>query len=274
MKIKFLLLVLFLLFVLFFISYNDREKNTNIDLSQLVLPPCNIEENILTTSVYFFIDKELINIISEQFLYAQIEQSNFVLSNSCLNLRRRMVSYEYINLGLSGGEDFNEIYRKSIDSIGEIGLKIKENPLSFYVFIIPSEHRIFENWVEGITYWKKDSSFILLNETAQPYILEHEFGHLMWANHLETRFFSLLQGQLERDLEIKDRFLVKRYARAYTCSNAGTIMSYEKIKLPIYSSPDIHYRGESCGDLEKANNKRQVSEYIENFIRNNHKASQ
>ncbi len=40
-------------------------------------------------------------------------------------------------------------------------------------------------------------------------------------------------------------------------------MSYEKIKLPIYSSPTIKYRSEVCGNELNADNRKRVLEYID-----------
>lgn len=179
-------------------------------------------------------------------------------------LSRELASFRYVDLALSGEEYFDEIHSQGSMAVGrDVIQPLRDSHLDFYVFVVPNRHLIFEDGTMGATDWELSDSYILLADDASTDVLEHEFGHLMWANHSETFLFSLLQGELERSTRPENRHLIKPYARAYKCSNAGTVMSYEKIKLPIYSSPTIKYRSEVCGNELNADNRKRVLEYID-----------
>ncbi|KDM93417.1 hypothetical protein [Photobacterium galatheae] len=57
------------------------------------------------------------------------------------------------------------------------------------------------------------------------------------------------------------KHLFKFYAFGYQCGGQGTIMSYADEILPIYSSPEISYRGIPCGNKKFANNALRLREY-------------
>lgn len=83
-------------------------------------------------------------------------------------------------------------------------------------------------------------------------MLEHELGHLSWAQHSESHpvpnLIMFLQSAVPQEYQVK----LVPYARAFKCGDSGTIMSYERNILPIYSSSQIKYQGESCGNSESA----------------------
>ncbi|MGF1754605.1 hypothetical protein L4C33_13520 [Vibrio makurazakiensis] len=247
--------------VLFYFNQPDR---TEFDNTKLAIPACELGEQPIMTRVSYFVDLSLSQSFKPSLAQQQVDLSNLILGNSCLPLRRELSSFEYTNFKLSGEEYFDDIYSLGSNAVGSDVLKpIRENPLDFYVFVVPNHHWVFEDGTTGITDRELNNSYILLADDASLDTLEHEFGHLMWANHSETLLFSLLQGNLERATRPESRHLVKPYARAYSCSNAGTVMSYEDIRLPIYSSPSIQYRSESCGNKLNADNRRRVLEYID-----------
>lgn len=243
--------------------YFNRPDRTPVDLNELVLPQCDSQQRGLATQVHFFVDSSLEGVYNPRHAKEQIEFSNLTLTNSCLPLKRELTHFEYVDLNLSNSEFVDDVYAEGREAIGKERLKpIQDDPLSFFVLVAPYHHPVFEDNTVGMTYWELSDSFILLSEDAGVDVLEHEFGHLMHANHSETLFFSLLQGQLERSSRPENRHLIKPYARAYKCDNAGTIMSYEEVTLPIYSSPEIVYRSEPCGNELHADNNRRVREYI------------
>ena len=259
---KRLLLVVSIVSTLIFIYFNQPD-HTPYEQAELELPTCILTEPMIVTRVSYFVDSSLRNIYEKGLAQKQIELSNTILTNSCLPLRRQLVSFEYVDLKLSGEEYFDELHTQGSMSIGSDKLKLlRENPLDFYVFVARNNHLVFDDGTIGATDWELSDSYILLADDSEPDTLEHEFGHLMWANHSETLLFSLRQGELERSTRPENRHLIKPYARAYKCSNAGTVMSYEEVRLPIYSSPEIKYRAEICGNKLHADNRRRVQEYI------------
>ncbi|CED71640.1 membrane protein [Aliivibrio wodanis] len=260
--------VLFIISIILIIIsfYFNQPDHTSYNRSKLELPLCKITKPTVITRISYIVDSSLRESYKKELAQKQVEFSNTILVNSCLALRRQLVSFKYIDLELSGSEYFDELHNQASMAIGNDVLKpLRENPLDFYVLVVPSDHLVFEDGTIGATDWELSDSYILLADDAAPDTLEHEFGHLMWANHSETWLFSLRQGELERSTRPENRYLIKPYARAYKCSNAGTVMSYEKIRLPIYSDPTIHYRSEPCGNKLHADNRRRVQEYINNL---------
>ncbi|MDC5812803.1 hypothetical protein OPW07_24080 [Vibrio europaeus] len=243
--------------------YLNRPDQTPLDFDDLELLTCRHDETVLSTKVHYFVDSSLKEFFGKRSAVKQIEFANQTLENSCLPLERQLASYQYVDFSFSDTEYLEEVYLQGRSIIGKDRLdSIENDPLSYFVFVLDYRHPIFEENIDGMTHWEFNHSFILLADEAPLYVLEHEFGHLMYANHSETLFVSLLQGQLERSLKPANKHLVKPYARADKCANAGTIMSYEKLRLPIYSDPAISYRDESCGNELHADNNRRVREFI------------
>lgn len=255
-----LLVSLITMFLLFYFNRPDRRP---FDVYEFSLPECELEYAPITTNVFFFVDQSLKKSFSKLRASKFVEYANGVLLNSCISLHRELISFEYVNFDLSDEEFLDEIHSQVVKSIGRQRiLNIRENSTDFYVVVLPDDNPYFYDDTIGVTDWELSESFILLSDKASIDTLEHEFGHLMWANHVEKNWFNPLQRELEMSLNHNDRHLVKPYARGYLCSNAGTIMSYEKLVLPVYSNPDVYYRGVACGDVERGNNKRRVEEYV------------
>lgn len=259
---KYVVLISFVAAIALF--YFNRPDRTVLDESELIFPVCSMKGVPLVIKVSYFVDSSIQESYTKAIAERQVKQSNKILSNSCLPLSRELVTFKYIDLGLSGEEYFDEIHSQGSMAVGrDVIHPLRDSELDFYVFVVPNRHQIFEDGTTGAADWELSNSYILLADDASDDVLEHEFGHLMWANHSETLLFSLLQGELERSTRPENRHLIKPYARAYKCSNAGTVMSYEEIKLPIYSTPTIKYRSEVCGNELNADNRKRVLEYID-----------
>jgi hypothetical protein len=247
-----------------------KPDRTELDLRDLVLAACEAEDKMFEMRVSFFVDSKVDVHFLNKKVNDYIAYSNLVLTNSCIPIHRSLNSIDNVTLNLLGGEFFDEIHNLLKVNAGNGTIeKLRSDPRDLYVLILSKNHWIFDDGVMGATNVEFNDSFVILSEDAEPYILEHEFGHLAWAQHLETFPFPLLEGKIKRSTSIKNRHKIKSYARAYKCANAGTIMSYEDIRLPIYSSPLISYKGKMCGDDNVGNNLKVVKEYALELINKN-----
>lgn len=110
-------------------------------------------------------------------------------------LSRELASFRYVDLALSGEEYFDEIHSQGSMAVGrDVIQPLRDSHLDFYVFVVPNRHLIFEDGTMGATDWELSDSYILLADDASTDVLEHEFGHLMWANHSETFLFPFFKG--------------------------------------------------------------------------------
>lgn len=244
------------------LCYVYRPDYRQIELSELVLPACPSISERHESQVMFYIADNLRESVGSKEIDDYIQYSNLVLSNSCIPLQRTTALMKYVKLDLSYEESFETLYELLEGSLDGVAAK---NDTSTYVLILPSRHRVFEDNIVGLTNVETVDNFIVLADDAREHVLEHEFGHLAWAQHIETFPFALLQGQLEHSTEIKNRHKLKTYARAYKCANAGTIMSYETRVLPIYSNPAVAYRGEACGNALNADNAKVIREFVAEY---------
>lgn len=240
-----------------------RPDRTELQLNQLDLPDC-AQQTVFTTNVTFFIQESVSSPELEAFLRQSIDYGNQVLTNSCIPMRRQVASFQTVNLDLTGTEDIHQVHSRLKAATRDSVLRELQISLNdYYVVVLPSDHGEFATGTSGVAAFGINDSYVMLSESASKEVLEHELGHLAWAQHKDTVPFPSLQGNLKLVINRNLHHKIKRYARGYKCANAGTIMSYEDKILPIYSSPEIFYRGHACGDEETADNRRVLIEYAQ-----------
>ena len=249
------LLVVLLLFVY-------RPYRTELELSQLDLPHCEMNQK-LQTQVTFYVDHAISNPKLETNLKDAIEYGNQVLRNSCIPMERMLKTIEYVDFKLSGGEDEYVIHSRLEKAVGEGRIsQHRAHPTDYYVVVLKDERSVFDDGTTGIAdITNNNGNNALISDRASIHVLEHELGHIAWAQHKDTWPFPSLESSIKLAVDEHLHFKLKRYARAFTCTNAGTVMSYEERILPIYSSPEIRYRGKACGDSDVADNARVLREY-------------
>lgn len=242
--------------------FSFRPDRTPIQLSELYLPQCEMDER-LQTRVTFYIDHAIKGENIESKLMSALDYANQVLSNSCVPMIRTLQAFEYVNFHLVGGEDEYVIHNRLAKAIGESKMSAYQSSLAdYYVVVLKDERSVFDDGTTGVADFANNGSRnALLSDKADIHVLEHEFGHIAWAQHKDTWPFPSLESSLKLAVDDDLHHKLKRYARATTCSNAGSIMSYEERILPIYSNPQVRYRGEACGDTEVADNARILREY-------------
>ncbi|WP_299015267.1 hypothetical protein [uncultured Photobacterium sp.] len=236
-----------------------------IEQKGMELPQC-VDEPLVTTTVHFFISQDAIKNRSitdvENQLNAAIKQSNRILANSCIPMRRQ--------LGNIKGVDFSQYTLTSINQIDSILKRIVGQPLiqqihtkpnHFYAVMLGKNDSYFDDEFCGEADVDANDRFFIISDDADEYTVEHELGHLAWAQHLDSSWFSNLEKRLKKYTSAENQHMLKPYARGYNCAGKGTVMSYEYDILPIYSSPDILYQGEACGDMKEADNARMVRDY-------------
>lgn len=236
------------------------------DAPKLELPQCPQEEKV-ETWVQFVFDYSILSDFDIEALEARIEEdlafSNLILSNSCIPMVRKSAGYEFFDARnakpadmLSSHYELNLQHRNLLE-------RAYQEP-NFYVVLVLSEdnsyfdfeYKIAETWVDLFP------NFVVSDVRAAPLALEHELGHLAWAQHDLKTLSSQLQSRTLNSMTTEDnQSQIKRYAHAALCGDSGTIMSYSDNLLPVYSSPNITYQGQVCGDVETADNARRLTEY-------------
>ncbi|MEF2510040.1 hypothetical protein V4D06_19160 [Vibrio mimicus] len=230
----------------------------------LELPSCNFEK-VANTKINFFVDQEVLDLSSiediKKSLDSSIKYANQVLKNSCVPLARSLgdVAPLYI--------DKNEV--RSLDAASKLIRNTLANQKILVEQLSPNEkygvifHGKYENQLgfsgQASPYF--GSWFFAISSTSPIHMLEHELGHLSWAQHSESHPVPNLTMFLKSVVPQEYQEKLIPYARAFKCGDSGTIMSYEQNILPIYSSPQIKYQGGLCGNRESADNARVLRDY-------------
>lgn len=240
----------------------------------LTLPPCSISADktkIVDTYIHFYVSNTALDTYSQSVIENDISESidvaNQILANSCIPMTRKLAQVKYIDLTEKTFSNIGQSHKALLNVVGEDEInQIRSQPNHYYGLIMAED----DNFLGPVNYG--DPSFVgqtnpsvnrhyfIVTADAHLITLEHELGHLAGAQHRDTS--GTLGIWLNQAYESKDEYL-KPYARAYRCGDSGTIMSYESNVIFAYSSPDISYQGEVCGDPDKADNARQLREHAE-----------
>lgn len=236
-----------------------------VDVPGMKLPDCQMEE-VIDTPIYFFVSKALVDKYGLDEINTEVERSvrksNVIMKNSCIPMKRTLATLETVDFNSASLFDIDQIRRQLTKRVGEEKVRnIELLPNQFYGVILADEDGYFDYGTIGTTNPDENSQFFMLSEHADEYTLEHELGHLSWAWYDDRSWFKVLDETLEQHTSEINKDRLKPYARGYQCGGAGTIMSYEPELLSIYSSPDITNNGRVCGDVQHADNARQLREF-------------
>ncbi|MFC1503463.1 hypothetical protein ACFL53_03815 [Pseudomonadota bacterium] len=228
----------------------------------LKLPQCQDEETV-ETIIDFFVYQSVWSAYGEDKITKRINSAintaNRVLKNSCIPMRRRLgklypVDMKFKSLvKINVGGYHNELLHEVEPTIVEY---IHTQPNRYYALITDG---LPENLV-GVTH-PYYPQFLILSIRADKYVLEHELGHLANAEHRGSKLSVIFERLITPEAN-KDK--LHSYARGYNCGRRRTIMSTKPSsysRLPVYSSPEIFYGGDACGDLEYGDNARRLREY-------------
>ncbi|EHR0248240.1 hypothetical protein KS665_004508 [Vibrio parahaemolyticus] len=255
--------ILSCLIMLVIISYTTKA-------GQLSLPECEVK-NPLKTELHFYVNKQVLDEYSREFVGAKINSwvaySNLTLENSCIPIVREATHIEYVTaMDSTWFQDVN-----AAEALLKLNLKrelpeVNERGEPIFTAIV------FSNWLESHeSNWcgySSNSSFtytIALN--CPDHVMEHEIGHLSGASH-DIR--TLKDADENFDLEEYFRSYYppkKSYALGFVCSQRGTVMSYEENVIPAYSNPEIEFDGVACGRAESANNSQVLREFAKKYAK-------
>ncbi|UTV29538.1 hypothetical protein [Photobacterium atrarenae] len=237
-----------------------------VDQRGLELPPC-ADEPVVITPIHFFVSEGVLKdqtMDEVQFrLHDAIQTSNEILTNSCVPMRRKLGEIQVVDFTQEVMWMIEHVYQGLARQVGKPALeRLHAQPNHFYGVMLGKSDRYFDDFSGEAAVELNDRMFVIAHD-ADDDTVEHELGHLAWAQHQELIWFSYLSLRLNRTTSEANQNKLKPYARGYSCSGEGTVMSYHDLRLPIYSSPDIDYRGNVCGDANKADNARIMRDYAQ-----------
>jgi len=238
----------------------------------LKLPDCPESEK-LETEIYFYIDESVLSEYSESFVNSKIrtwtEYSNLTLDNSCIPLTRRVSKIEYLSYIDSSWFQDVEVaanlldyhHSSDIPESNEAGVPI------FKAILFSNAADSFESQWCGVA--SSSSYFFVIGLNCHDSVMEHEIGHLSGAKHdMKTVLDNNPNFDVNAFMKNTFPYPKARYSFGATCSNRGTVMSYEKDVIPVYSSPDISVHGEVCGDEHSANNAQVLRDFAKRYKSN------
>jgi len=231
-------------------------------------PVCNIDKPV-PTYVHFFVANEALKGRSQQEIHTQMQfwvnYSNWVLENSCIPMTRNVAEVTFVDLSDHYVLDFSSAHYSLESVLGADRIsQIRQQSNYYYALILGSENTFFKGDLHGQAERAPHGHFIALRYNTSQHVLEHEFGHLAWAEHdTETLKEQVGNNDLTEISAVWEWPYIKPYARAYLCANGGTIMSYAPKRRPFYSSPQISFNGEVCGDAKAGDNARVLRDYAQ-----------
>ncbi|MFL0933990.1 hypothetical protein ACJO14_23965 [Vibrio parahaemolyticus] len=239
---------------------------------KLKLPDCHNYPK-LETEIYFYVDDNVLDVYSKKFVDSKIntwvDYSNLTLENSCIPITRKVTKVEYLPY---------------IDSAWFQDIDVAKNLLKYHsAYEIPETNSsgvpifkaiLFSNAADSFkSQWcgvaSGNANYFVIGLNCYDSTLEHEIGHLSGANH-DMKTVLEYSPKFDVDTFIKNTFPHKneRYSFGATCSNRGTVMTYEKDIIPAYSSPDISVDGEVCGNELSANNAQVLRNFAKKYASN------
>lgn len=259
MKSKARIIVVMSLLVVVIIAIVTKPSSKGLELSD-----CNLDA-VATTHVHFFVDEEVLALSTldevKKSMNKSVKYANQVLENSCIPLRRKIGKISAISLEKNSVNNLSsawKVVRKTLESKGVTFSDIHTNELYGLIF---HERHAKKLGLSGQASPYFGGGFFAISSGAPIHALEHELGHLSWAQHRESNpipnLTLFLKSATPQDYQGK----LVSYARAFRCGDSGTIMSYETNILPIYSSPLVKYQDDVCGDIDNGDNARVLREF-------------
>ncbi len=251
----------------FFLSRAEYHSEAGLSV---VSCPNKYTEHVVVLD--FMVDAGLASQLDSKILEAWIRDSNLTLENSCIPIRRILGSI------IVTDNRYGDYMTEALDERVLWKLKKQEsqryhfnnNARNVLVFVVPdnSDYDLL-----GTTWPKMYPNFVLLTNSANGLVLEHELGHLAGADH-EKSVSEKVLGRLSFFSGNSNK------AAAVFCGSQRTIMHSEvdiEKTVPVYSSANIYFSGKRCGNDNFADNRQILIDYYAHFfpdIRNEFKISE
>lgn len=240
-----------------------------IETKGLELAECAVEPK-LETVVNFLVSNSTLEYRTKEEMAQKLEQaitrSNWILSNSCIPMSRKLGDITYLEMSSHNMDQMFQLINDIERKLGQQYIEnIRSKPNHYYGLVLTYKDGFYNSGFIGATDVELDPQFFTIHHEADEYTVEHELGHLAWAWHDDTSYNDALTDRLHDGTKPVNQSKINSYARGATCGDAGTVMAYSFKRIPIYSSPAIFYQGEACGDAKTADNARQLREYARNM---------
>lgn len=236
--------------------------------NELLLPKCQDEQKV-ETPITFFISESVIKsydlFVIEGHIQRWLSFSNQALKNSCVPMRRTLDKIVYTPEVIGEETEAFEVVHGFLEYYYPEEIeRLNSDKTKLYGLIFKKDISQFTIEWCGETKSSVYPQFFTIGLTCDDHVLEHELGHLAWANHDIETLSDQTNGMpfeltMQVPLSVEDKF--KKYSYGYKCGGKGTIMAYADQTHPFYSSPDISYEGIVCGNARYADNARVLREY-------------
>lgn len=245
--------------------------------SSLQLPRCD-HNTLLETEVHLYINDDVLAEYSKEFVQAKINAwmafANMTLENSCIPISRKVTHIEYVPA-------IDSSWFKDVD-VSERFLKLSferdfpehnnDGVPIFKGIVFANSNDSFQS--NNCGYASGSSLFFNIALNCPDDVMEHEIGHLSGASHdIKTLKEQMVNFDINEYL-ISSYPKSEKFAFGAVCSGRGTIMSYERDIIPVYSNPDTTFNGETCGSEDLKNNAKVLREFAKKYLhksKNNNK---
>jgi len=236
--------------------------------NKMVIRDCYMDQ-ILDTPITFFIAKSVKEryapFVVEGHITSWIKFSNQALTNSCIPMKRTLAEIVYLDEIVNSEFQSIDLVHNLLEYFQPEKINaLSQNTHHYYGVVFDIENVNFHPEKCGETDVSLYPQFFILDIGCKSTVLEHELGHLAWANHdMDTLSVQSEGSAFDYDnfLALDQQHNIKPYSYGYLCGGKGTVMSYAEELHPFYSTPDITYGGITCGNKHYANNAEVLRAY-------------
>jgi hypothetical protein len=235
---------------------------------EIHLPKCQNQEAVETPITFFTSDSVIKHydlLVIEGHIQRWLKFSNQALKNSCIPMLRTLDKIVYTPEILGEESEAFEVVHSFLEYYYPEEIEhLNNDKTKLYGLIFKKDISQFTSDWCGETMSSVYPQFFTIGLTCDDHVLEHELGHLAWANHDMETLSNQTNGmpfELSKHVPFSVEDKYKKHSYGYICGGKGTIMAYVDETHPFYSSPDISYGDIVCGNAHYADNARVLREH-------------